>query len=306
MLRKLLDKDIAFMLEWMRDKSITSNFKVDFSKYDEEKAKEFIRNSFTDIEQHFAIVNEQDEYLGTISLKNISEKNKNAEYAIVMRKCAQGMGTAENATKELIKYAFEVLGLRKIYLNVLEDNRHAIGFYEKMGFVKEGTFVGQWFIGEKYHNVCWYAIYNNALEEQVIKMDYKLLKFQERGDSRGYLVAIEGQKEIPFDIKRIFYIYGSDSEVVRGQHANRKSEFVLINISGSSKVRVSDGSTSEVVELNRPHMGIYLPRMMWKDMFDFSPDSVLLVLASEYYDPQEYVKDFEEYKRELKRLNTGI
>ena len=109
-------------------------------------------------------------------------------------------------------------------------------------------------------------------------------------------MVVEGHQDIPFDIKRIFYIYGSDKEVVRGQHANRKSEFVLINVSGTSKVKVKDGKGNEAVySLNRPHTGIYLPRLVWKDMYDFSEDSVLLVLASEHYDPEEYIRNYDEF-----------
>ena len=131
--------------------------------------------------------------------------------------------------------------------------------------------------------------------------EVKLLQFQENGDERGRLVVVEGGLDIPFEIKRVFYIYGSDSEVVRGKHANRRSEFVLINVAGSSKVRVIDPSGNEVViSLTRPHTGIYLPAMVWKDMYDFSPDSVLLVLASEHYDPDEYIRDFDEFQRVAK------
>lgn len=302
MLRKLLEKDIENMLEWMKDKSITCNFKTDFSGVDIERVRHFIENSYSEKEQHFAVVDEQDEYLGTISLKNISQTDRNAEYAIVMRKGAQGTGVAEQATKELLEYAFQILGLRKVYLNVLEDNFHAIAFYEKLGFVKEGTFVGQYFIGGRYHNLCWYAVYHSDLKVKRNILNYQLMKFQEKGDHRGHLVAIEGERQIPFAIKRIFYIYGSDSKVIRGQHANRKTEFVLINISGSSKVRVSDGKNSEIIKLDKPHKGIYIPRMLWKDMYDFSPDSILLVLASEYYDSKEYIRDFEEYKKEVEKF----
>lgn len=125
------------------------------------------------------------------------------------------------------------------------------------------------------------------------------LEFPQRGDERGHLVIVEGMKDIPFEIKRVFYIYGSDSEVVRGQHANRESEFVLINVAGTSKVKVKDGEGNETVYcLDRPHMGIYLPNMVWKDMYDFSPDSVLLVLASTHYDPDEYIREYEEFLRE--------
>ena len=128
--------------------------------------------------------------------------------------------------------------------------------------------------------------------------EVKLLQFKENGDDRGRLVVVEGGMDIPFEIKRVFYIYGSSSDVVRGKHANRRSEFILINVAGSSKIRVIDRSGNEmVISLSRPHTGIYLPALVWKDMYDFSPDSVLLVLASEHYDPNEYIRDYEEFRR---------
>lgn len=124
----------------------------------------------------------------------------------------------------------------------------------------------------------------------------QMLEFPQRGDERGWLVIVEGGMDIPFEVKRIFYIYGSDATVVRGQHANRKTEFVLINVAGQSKVRVKDGKGNEAVfALNRPHTGIYLPRMVWKDMYDFSEDSVLLCLASEHYDAGEYIRNYDEF-----------
>ena len=129
---------------------------------------------------------------------------------------------------------------------------------------------------------------------------YKLIEFVDLGDERGNLVVIEGEgMDIPFDIKRVFYIYGSDSKVVRGQHANRETEFLLVNVSGTSKVRVDDGKESAVIELNRPRMGLYIPSMLWKDMYDFSEDSVLLVLASRHYDNNEYIRDYDTYLKLL-------
>ena len=124
----------------------------------------------------------------------------------------------------------------------------------------------------------------------------QMLEFSQKGDERGHLVIVEGLEDIPFDIKRIFYIYGSDKDVIRGQHANKISEFVLINVAGTSKVKVKDGKGNEAIySLNRPHTGIYLPPMIWKDMYDFSEDSVLLCLASTHYDENEYIRDYEEF-----------
>lgn len=130
----------------------------------------------------------------------------------------------------------------------------------------------------------------------------KMLSFQQHGDERGKLVVVESMTDIPFDIKRIFYIYGSERQVVRGCHANRKSEFVLINIIGSSKVRVKDGKIEKVFVLDKPHTGVYLPQMVWKEMYDFSPDSILLVLASEHYDPKEYIRNYDMFLKEVGQL----
>lgn len=126
-----------------------------------------------------------------------------------------------------------------------------------------------------------------------------ILHFTDLGDERGKLVVIEGRQAIPFDIKRVFYIYDSDATVVRGQHANRQSEFVLINVAGHSKVRLTNGKEEFIVSLDKPMMGVFIPKMIWKDMYDFSSDSVLLVLASTHYDANEYIRDYKEYLEEM-------
>ena len=124
------------------------------------------------------------------------------------------------------------------------------------------------------------------------------IEFSQLGDERGNLVVLEGDKNIPFAIKRVFYIFGTKENVTRGQHANQKTEFVLVNVAGTSKVSVMDccGNTKEFV-LDKPHTGLYLPAMVWKDMYDFSKDSILLVLASEAYDKSEYIRDKEVFMR---------
>lgn len=129
-------------------------------------------------------------------------------------------------------------------------------------------------------------------------------------DSYGTSVAglqsikIEGMKDVPFEIRRIFYIFGEGNVgFVRGKHANRKSEFVLFNVSGRSKVKVIDDDLSETVyELNGPRDGVYLPRMIWKEMYDFTPDSVLMVVTNEYYDRTEYIRDFDTFAQEIRKM----
>lgn len=134
-LRKLEEKDVPFMLEWMHDPSIACYFRFDAMSMTEEKCLEYIRTANSDDNsKHFAIADENDEYLGTISLKNIDHEKKEAEYAISTRKKAHGSGAAMIATNEILKIAFEDLGLNRVYLNVLKENGRANAFYQKVGF----------------------------------------------------------------------------------------------------------------------------------------------------------------------------
>ncbi len=158
MLRRLEKKDAPLMLEWMHDPEINCNFQADFASSTLESVLDFIDSSFQDETQNFAFVDENDEYLGTISLKHISHKNQNAEYAIVTRKKAQGTGAAREATKELLKYAFEELKLHKVYLNVLEENVRAQRLYEKCGFIYEGSAVDAVRINGTYRTLKWYGM----------------------------------------------------------------------------------------------------------------------------------------------------
>lgn len=132
----------------------------------------------------------------------------------------------------------------------------------------------------------------------------RMLEFAEHGDEKGNLVVIEGNQDIPFEVKRVFYIYGSEQGHIRGNHANLKSEFVLVNVAGKSKVKIKDGRGNEIIYcLNRPKIGLYIPTMIWKEMYDFSEDSVLLCLSSEHYDDKEYIRDYDDYQALVNRKN---
>lgn len=157
-IRKLKDKDVYGMLEWMHYEESKAIFEKDFSKYQREDVLIFI-NSKNDTEIHYACVDDDDNYLGTISLKNIDKDNYNAELAISFLKKAQGTGAASFALKYILDYGFNVLNLNKIYLNVLSTNYRAKKFYLKNGFKKEGCFVSHIKKGNKYVDLEWYAIY---------------------------------------------------------------------------------------------------------------------------------------------------
>ncbi len=143
-LRNFKKEDANFMLEWMRDDRITVFFEKPFSDYMLEDVERFCLGEQNRTLQkkgdnlHLAIVNDIDEYLGTISLKNYDPIAGKAEYAIVVRKCAQGTGVARKATREILDKAFFEYNLNRVYLSVLNSNTRAIYFYMKCGFKKEG------------------------------------------------------------------------------------------------------------------------------------------------------------------------
>lgn len=126
-------------------------------------------------------------------------------------------------------------------------------------------------------------------------MELKYLNFAEHGDNRGQLVALETQKEVPFAIKRVYYIFDTKEGVRRGKHAHKLLKQVLICVSGSCKLLLDDGTEKRDVVLNSPAKGILVEHNIWREMYDFSDDAVLLVLASEYYDESDYIRNYEAF-----------
>ena len=127
-------------------------------------------------------------------------------------------------------------------------------------------------------------------------------QFQQHGDDRGQLVSLEEFSDIPFEIKRVYYMYDTGKEVVRGAHAHKSLEQILICIHGSCKIRLDNGREKKVIPLEKPYEGLYVSNAMWREMFDFSPDAVLMVLASELYDERDYIRNYDEF---LAFVNKG-
>lgn len=119
--------------------------------------------------------------------------------------------------------------------------------------------------------------------------------FPPHGDDRGQLVAIEATKDLPFEIRRVYYIYDTLPGVRRGFHAHRNLQQILICVSGSCKIHLDNGHDTAEVTLDKPNEGLYIANNMWREMYDFTPGAVLLVLASEYYDEADYIRNYEDF-----------
>ena len=123
----------------------------------------------------------------------------------------------------------------------------------------------------------------------------KLLDFATKGDARGSLVALESHKNIPFDIKRVYYIFDTEAGVVRGLHAHKELQQVMMCLKGSCRIVLDNGSMKEQVILDCPDKGLLIDSLVWREMHDFSHDCVLLVLADNYYDEEDYLRDYNQF-----------
>lgn len=119
--------------------------------------------------------------------------------------------------------------------------------------------------------------------------------FQEHGDERGHLIALEEWKDIPFTIKRVYYMYDTKSGIHRGFHAHKSLQQILVCVHGSCKILLDNGTEKKIVYLEKPYEGLYIPSNIWREMYDFEHDAVLMVFASEIYDESDYIRDYDTF-----------
>lgn len=127
-----------------------------------------------------------------------------------------------------------------------------------------------------------------------------ILNFKPLGDERGSLVSLEANKSVPFEIKRVYYIFGTKEGVSRGFHAHSNLKQVAVCVTGSCRFLLDNGKVREEVVLNSSTMGLVIEDLTWREMHDFTPDCVLMVLASEYYDESDYIRDYDEFLKVAK------
>jgi len=123
----------------------------------------------------------------------------------------------------------------------------------------------------------------------------KTINFKPLGDERGSLIALESNKSVPFDIKRVYYIFGTKKSVSRGFHAHLNLKQVAVCVTGSCRFILDNGKQKEEIILDSATKGLLIEDLTWREMYDFSPDCVLMVLASKHYDESDYIRDYQEF-----------
>lgn len=304
-LRDLEVKDAPLMLEWMHDKDVTKCMATDFASKTIEDCERFIAGSLTDTENvHKAIVTDEDEYMGTVSLKHIDEIHGNAEFAITVRKVAMGKGYSWFGMVEIFKCAFEQLSLQSVYWCVSEKNARACRFYDKHGF-RRVVDISPEILGRYENNtdLRWYSVLSgDDFENEALKRGNvagcKIIKIKTIPTvNAGELSFFEGTHDAPFDIKRIYYISKVPEGVRRGFHAHKKLKQLLFCPYGSIQLVIDNGISREEITLCDPSIGVVIEQPVWREMLWLQKDSVLCVAASDFYSVEDYMRNYDEFLR---------
>ena len=126
-----------------------------------------------------------------------------------------------------------------------------------------------------------------------------IIKFEIKGDKRGSLISLESNKNIPFEIKRVYYFYGSLEDVVRGKHAHKNLKQIMVAINGSCKVLLDNGLNKKIVKLEKKNEGLFISNNTWREVFDFTPDCIVIVFANDFFNEEDYIRDYKEFKSYL-------
>ncbi len=296
-LRELKQEDAPLMLAWMHDESVVSDLRGNFAAKTIDDCRSFIANSITEENIHLAIASDTDEYMGTVSLKNI--ENGSAEFAITVRAEAMGRGYSWFGMEEIIKKAFNELGLESVYWCVSRDNTRAVRFYDKHNF-HEALDIPQKVL-ERYRdvdNLKWYSVLKgDELSVPSTVAGCKVIRIKTIPTvNAGELSFFEAGHDIPFDIKRIYYISKVPEGVRRGFHAHKKLKQLLFCPYGRIQLVFENKNGREEIELSDPSIGVVIDRCTWREMLWLQKDSVLCVAASDYYDADDYIRDYQEFK----------
>lgn len=299
-LRKLDLADSKLMLEWMHDEDVTKDLFSNFKNKTIEDVENFITSSqVEDKNIHYAIANDSDEYMGTVSLKNVNRSDGSAEFAISVRKASMGHGYSWYGMKEILDLAFEKYDLDCVYWCVSRRNKRALRFYTKHNF-HEVLDVPRDLV-ERYSSIddlVWFSVLKgDVIDNRDSVSGCKVVRLNTISTlSAGELSFFEGKHDLPFDIKRIYFITKVPEGIRRGYHAHKNLEQLLFCPYGRIQLILEDENGREEIELSDPSIGVIIDKPIWREMLWLEKDSVLCVAASEYYDENDYIRDYNDFK----------
>ena len=304
-LRPLEPKDAPLMLEWMHDTSVVGLLRTNFASKTIEDCEQFIKNSLDDSKDlHLAIASDEDEYMGTVSLRDI--ENGIAEFAITVRTKAMSRGYSWFGMEAILKKAFEELNLDCVYWCVSRKNTRAVRFYDKHNFHEALDIPAE--VLKRYEGIedlKWYSVLrDDDINEKDSVAGCKVVHIKTIPTvGAGELSFFEGGHDIPFDIKRIYYISKVPEGTRRGFHAHKELKQLLFCPYGRIQLVLENANGREEIELYDPSIGVVIEEPTWREMLWLQKDSVLCVAASDYYKPEDYIRDYDEFK-ELIRGNS--
>jgi len=296
-LRKLELKDASLMLSWMHDKNVVEKLKTNFTSKTMSDCESFIEASWEDKNNiNFAIASDTDEYMGTVSLKHID--NGTAEFAITVRTEAMGKGYSWFGMKTIIDKAFNEYGLECVYWCVSRANERAVRFYDKHNFHE--AFDIPIAVLDRYSGMTdlkWYSVLKgNDFTSRDTVAGCKVIRIKTIPTvDAGELSFFESTHDIPFVIKRMYYISKVPEGVRRGFHAHKELRQLLFCPYGRIQLILENINGREEIELSDPSIGVIIDQPTWREMLWLQKDSVLCVAASDYYDVNDYIRDHSEF-----------
>ncbi len=303
-LRDLELKDAPLMLEWMHDENVIENLRGRFAEKTVEDCRNFIKaaeNKEHDI--HLAIVSDEDEYMGTVSLKDIDRETLSAEFAITVRKAAMGRGYAWFGMEEIIRKAFDEYGLDTVYWCVSRQNERAVRFYDKHNFHEAVDISSN--ILERYagmNDLKWYSVLKgDVLDERKEVAGCKVIHLRTVPTiGAGELSFFESSNDVDFEFRRLYYITKVPEGVRRGFHAHKTLKQLLFCPYGRIQLILENKNGREEIELSDPSIGVVIEEPTWREMLWLQKDSVLCVAASDYYDADDYIREHDVFLEFIK------
>lgn len=301
-LRKLELKDAHLMLEWMHDESVVGKLHTNFASKTLKDCENFIESSWNDKDNiHLAIASDTDEYMGTVSLKHIVDGT--AEFAITVRAEAMGKGYSWFGMESIIEKAFNEYDMECVYWCVSKSNERAVRFYDKHNFHEALDIPEN--VKARYSDLSdlkWYSVLKgDVFNSRDTVAGCKVIHIKTIPTvNSGELSFFESMNDIPFEIKRIYYISKVPEGVRRGFHAHKQLKQLLFCPYGRIQLILENKNGREEIELSDPSIGVIIDQFTWREMLWLQKDSVLCVAASDYYNVEDYVRDYEQFRKLLK------